>query len=83
MAAVEITWGIVNLERETADGYVFTVHYTVEAFDGTYRSSAYGSIGLERPDGELILRRFDTRNCNWLGQRSFWGGKGRRDRRGF
>lgn len=54
MAAVEITWGVANLDRETADGYVFTVHYTVEAFDGTYRSSAYGSIGLERPDGELI-----------------------------
>ncbi|WP_341247361.1 hypothetical protein [Nereida ignava] len=44
------TWAIANLERETADGFVFCCHYTVNAEDGTYSSSAYGSIGLERPD---------------------------------
>lgn len=50
------TWKISNLERETADGYVYTVHYTIDAVseDGVYRSGAYGSVGLERPDGELI-----------------------------
>jgi len=36
-----------NLERHTADGIVFTVHYTIDVNDGTYRASAYGSIGLE------------------------------------
>ena len=51
---IQYTWSIANLERETADGYVYTVHYTVEAFDGTYRASAYGSIGLERPEDEMI-----------------------------
>jgi hypothetical protein len=45
-----VTWKIANLERETADGYVFTAHYTVDASDGTYRSGAYGSIGFERPE---------------------------------
>ena len=44
------TWAIANLERETADGYVFTAHYTVNANDGTYTSGAYGSIGFQRPD---------------------------------
>jgi hypothetical protein len=44
------TWAIANLERETADGFVFTAHYTVSAKDDTYASSAYGSIGFERPD---------------------------------
>jgi hypothetical protein len=44
------TWAVANLERETADGFVFTVHYTVNAEDGTYSAGAYGSIGLERPD---------------------------------
>ena len=48
------TWKIAQLERETADGYVFTAHYTVDAEDGTYRAGAYGSIGLERPEDELI-----------------------------
>ena len=44
------TWNISQLERETADGFVYTVHYTVNASDETYSSGAYGSIGLERPD---------------------------------
>ena len=48
------TWAIANLERHTADSIVFTVHYTVAANDGTYASSAYGSIGLEQPEGDII-----------------------------
>ena len=48
------SWAIAHLERTTADGIVFTVHYTVAANDGTYASSAYGSIGLEQPEGDII-----------------------------
>ena len=48
--ATEFAWKIAQLERETDDGFVFTVHYTVNADDGTYTSGAYGSLGLERPD---------------------------------
>ena len=48
------TWAIANLERETSDGYVFTVHYTVNAADDTYSAGAYGSLGLERPESEMI-----------------------------
>ena len=44
------TWNVANLERETSDGYVFTVHYTVNAVDDTYSAGAYGSLGLERGD---------------------------------
>ncbi len=44
------TWKIAQLERETADGFVFTAHYTVDANDGTYSSGAYGSVGFERPE---------------------------------
>ena len=42
------TWNIANLERETSDGYVCTVHYTVNATDDTYSAGAYGSLGFER-----------------------------------
>lgn len=52
--ATTTTWNIAQLERETADGFVFTVHYTVDANDGTYNAGAYGSIGLERPEGDMI-----------------------------
>lgn len=44
------TWAIANLERKTADGFVFTAHYTVGAKDDTYSAGAYGSIGFERPE---------------------------------
>lgn len=53
--ATTITWNIAQLERNTADGVVFTVHYTVDAEDGTYRAGAYGSIGLEQPDPEALI----------------------------
>lgn len=48
------TWGIANLERETSDGYVFTGHWTLSATDGDYSADSYGSIGFERPEGNLI-----------------------------
>ena len=56
-----ITWSINTLERELADGYVFTAHYSVNAVSSTlnpegnpYSQGAYGSVGLERPEGDLI-----------------------------
>jgi hypothetical protein len=48
------TWNIAQLERHTADGIVFTAHYTVDANDGTYSAGAYGSIGLEAPEDNVI-----------------------------
>lgn len=48
----EFSWNIANLERTLSDGIVYTVHYTIDAFDGSYRSGAYGSIGLEPPEEE-------------------------------
>jgi hypothetical protein len=47
-------WNIAQLERNTADGIVFTAHYTVNANDGTYSAGAYGSVGLEQPEGNVI-----------------------------
>ena len=48
--SITTTWTIAQLNRELADGYVNTVHYRVDATDGTYSSGAYGSVGLEKPD---------------------------------
>lgn len=50
MSDLSATWRIANLERQTADGYVYTAHYTVDAHDGTYSAGAYGSVNLERPE---------------------------------
>ena len=49
------TWAVANMEHYTADGVVFTVHYTVNAADGTYSSGAYGSVGLEKPDPDKMV----------------------------
>jgi hypothetical protein len=53
--ATTIQWRIAQLERHTADGIVTTVHYTVDANDGTYSAGAYGSIRLEQPDPDNII----------------------------
>lgn len=49
--ATTYNWNIANLERETATGKVYAVHYTVDASDGTYNAGAYGSLGL---DGDIV-----------------------------
>jgi len=53
--ATELRWSVAQLERHAADGIVYTVHYTVDANDGTYSANAYGSIGLEQPDPDSII----------------------------
>ena len=54
MSGTVFEWNAAQMERHTADGIVTTVHYTVDASDSVYRSSAYGSIGLEQPEGNVI-----------------------------
>ena len=51
----EFTWGIAQLERHTADGVVYTCHYTINANECTYSSGAYGSVGLEQPDPDSTI----------------------------
>jgi hypothetical protein len=48
---MEITWNISQLDRNTADGFVTTAHWTVSATDEDFSASSYGSCGF---DGELI-----------------------------
>lgn len=52
--ATTSTWQISQLERETADGYVFAAHYVVNASTPEHSTGAYGSLGLERPESALI-----------------------------
>jgi hypothetical protein len=65
--AAAFTWKIAQLERETEDGFVFTVHYTVNADDGTYTSGAYGSLPLERPDNLIPFSQLTEEIVvNWV-----------------
>ncbi len=43
-------WNIVNLDRNTSDGFVVTVHYTVNAVDGDYTASIYGTVSYKQEE---------------------------------
>jgi hypothetical protein len=42
-----ITWTISNLDRRTADGFVYTVHWTCSGVDGELSSSVYNTCSFE------------------------------------
>lgn len=67
MAETIFTWHIAQLERETADGFVFTAHYTIDAKDDTYSAGAYGSIGFERPENLIPFSELTEELCvQWV-----------------
>jgi hypothetical protein len=47
-----ITWRISQLDRNTADGFVTTAHWTCSGVDGDFSGSVYASCGF---DGELSV----------------------------
>ena len=47
------TWSIAQLDRNAADGGVTVAHWRVEAVDGDYSASAYGSAGFT-PDASAV-----------------------------
>jgi hypothetical protein len=61
---MEITWNILQLDRNTADGFVTTAHWTVSATDEDFSASSYGSCGF---DGELITPYEDLTKEQVLG----------------
>jgi hypothetical protein len=44
------TWTINQLDRETADGLVITIHWNATATDGDFSASIYNTQQLERGD---------------------------------
>jgi hypothetical protein len=48
--AIEYTYTIAQLERNTSDGFVVTVHYRVNAVDGDYSASTYGTVGYTKSE---------------------------------
>jgi hypothetical protein len=43
------------MDRLTADGFVVTVHYTVNALDGEFTASTYGTVSYIQEDKSYIL----------------------------
>jgi hypothetical protein len=41
-----ITWNIEQMDRQTSNGLVTTVHWRANAAEDTYSATSYGSVGL-------------------------------------
>jgi hypothetical protein len=45
------TWKISNTDRNTADGFIFCVHYTASQADGDFTASTYSTVSFTKEDG--------------------------------
>jgi myo-inositol-hexaphosphate 3-phosphohydrolase len=52
--ATTYQWNVVQMDRLTSDGFVVTVHYTVNAVDGDYTASTYGTVGYTQGEGSYV-----------------------------
>jgi hypothetical protein len=52
--AIEYTWTIAQLERNTSDDFVTIVHYRVNAVDGDYTASTYGTCSYTQEADTFI-----------------------------
>jgi len=51
---MEFTWNVVQMDRQSATGFVITVHYNVSAVDGEFTASTYGTVGYTQEEGSYI-----------------------------
>jgi hypothetical protein len=51
---MNFNWQVVQMDRLTSDGFVVTVHYTVNAVDGDFTASTYGTVGYTQEDKSYI-----------------------------
>jgi hypothetical protein len=56
---MEITWSVAQLDRNTSDGFVNTVHWRVNAKDGDLNASSYGTVGYTQEDKKTLVP-YDT-----------------------
>ena len=51
---MNFNWQVVQMDRLTSDGFVVTVHYTVNAVDGEFTASTYGTVGYTQGEGSYV-----------------------------
>lgn len=53
------TWKISTLDRDTADGFVTTAHWTASqvdaSLDGEFSAGSYGTVGFTKEDGVNLI----------------------------
>ena len=48
-------WEVVNTDYKTSNKFIITVHYVVNAVDGDYTASTYGTVGYTEQQGEQYI----------------------------
>jgi len=56
---MEYTWSVAQLDRNTSDGFVNTVHWRVNAKDGDLNASSYGTVVYTQEEGKTLVP-YDT-----------------------
>jgi len=65
---MEFNWSLPTLERQTADGFVFTAHWRCTASDGDFSASSYGTAGFSQdPESESFIPYEDLTEEQVLG----------------
>ena len=52
--AITYIWRVVQTNYNTVDKFITTVHYTVNAVDGDYTASTYGTVSYTQEDKAYI-----------------------------
>ncbi len=52
--STEFIWTIKQLDRKSADGFVTTAHYNVNAVDGDFNASTYGTVSFTQEEGQSM-----------------------------
>jgi len=47
-------WTITQMDRNTTDGFVTTVHWTASQVDNEYTASTYATAGFSEVEGSMI-----------------------------
>ena len=55
-------WNVVQMDRLTSNGFVVTVHYKVNAVDGDYSASTYGTVRYTQVKGSYVPYADLTKN---------------------
>ena len=64
---MNFTWNVVQMDRLTADGFVVTIHYTVNAVDGDFTASTYGTTSYTQVEGETYIPYADLTEAECVG----------------
>ena len=62
-----IEFKISNLDRDTADGFVTTAHWTASKTEGDFSAGSYGSVGFTKEDGVNLIPYADLTEITVIG----------------